>query len=105
MILLKRVRVKTIVVSSINSLGKTGQPMKLINIKNNYYLVKFRSKDNYNRVLVEGSWIVYGQYLTVEPLLSSLLVSQQLLLQVVAWIRLPRLTITLYKQSLLKSQW
>ncbi|MBA0726652.1 hypothetical protein Golax_002464 [Gossypium laxum] len=51
----------------IYSLGKAVQPMKLINIKNNYYLVKFRSKDNYNRVLVKGSWIVYGRYLMVEP--------------------------------------
>ncbi|MFQ6648364.1 hypothetical protein Gotur_021004 [Gossypium turneri] len=52
---------------------------------NDHVIIECPVRDNYNRVLVKGSWIVYGRYLMVEPWLLS------------------RLTTNLYKQSFLKA--
>ncbi|MBA0639166.1 hypothetical protein Goklo_022217 [Gossypium klotzschianum] len=32
-----------------------------------YYLVRFKDEEDYSKVLTEGPWIIYVQYLTVQP--------------------------------------
>ncbi|KAK5842883.1 hypothetical protein PVK06_005299 [Gossypium arboreum] len=36
-------------------------------VENKYFLVKFHGLEDYEKVLTQGSWIVLGQYLTVQP--------------------------------------
>ncbi|KAH1072982.1 hypothetical protein J1N35_025310 [Gossypium stocksii] len=39
----------------------------LMDLENDFYLVRFNNEEDYNRVLVGGPWVVYGQFLTVHP--------------------------------------
>ncbi|KAK9028023.1 hypothetical protein V6N11_067838 [Hibiscus sabdariffa] len=47
-------------------LWKLEQPFKLMDIKNNYFLVTFRCRSNFLRVFTEGLWMVFGPYLTFD---------------------------------------
>ncbi|MBA0732943.1 hypothetical protein Gogos_017002, partial [Gossypium gossypioides] len=38
-----------------------------MDIENGYFLAKFQNVDDYDKVLTQGPWIVYGQYLTIQP--------------------------------------
>ncbi|KAH1047473.1 hypothetical protein J1N35_038257 [Gossypium stocksii] len=51
--------------NKINSLWKPASPCQLMEIENGYFLAKFQSKSDSNKVLFKGHWIIYGQYLTV----------------------------------------
>ncbi|KAH1130538.1 hypothetical protein J1N35_001916 [Gossypium stocksii] len=51
----------------ILSLWKPVNPIRIMDTSNGYFLVKFQAMEDYNRVLSQGLWIVYGQYLTVQP--------------------------------------
>ncbi|MBA0648547.1 hypothetical protein Goklo_016247 [Gossypium klotzschianum] len=50
----------------ISSLWRPSKPFSLMDIENVYFLVKFQSTDDYDRVLSQGLWIIYDQYLTVQ---------------------------------------
>lgn len=46
--------------------GLTGA-YKIVDLDNNYFLVKLASQDDYNKVIMGGPWMVYGHYLVVQP--------------------------------------
>ncbi|KAE8710075.1 hypothetical protein F3Y22_tig00110328pilonHSYRG01226 [Hibiscus syriacus] len=50
----------------IKALWKPIGEIQLIDLENNYFLVKFADEDDYTKV-TEGSWTIYGSYLTVQP--------------------------------------
>ncbi|KAL4333578.1 hypothetical protein GQ457_07G001170 [Hibiscus cannabinus] len=41
--------------------------IQLIDLENNYFLVRFEKESDYSMVLTEGPWTIYGFYLTVQP--------------------------------------
>ncbi|KAE8720374.1 hypothetical protein F3Y22_tig00020138pilonHSYRG00048 [Hibiscus syriacus] len=41
--------------------------INLIDLDSDYYLVRFTLEDDFHHVLSEGSWVIYGSYLTVQP--------------------------------------
>ncbi|MBA0676619.1 hypothetical protein Goari_018087 [Gossypium aridum] len=51
----------------IQSLWKPIGSFQVIDIENDYFLVKFSMNQDYNKALTEGHWVVYGNYLTVQP--------------------------------------
>ncbi|XP_016675395.2 receptor-like protein EIX2 [Gossypium hirsutum] len=59
--------------------------------------------EDYNRVLSQSLWIVYGQYLTVQPWTKHFSPSQSYLSMVLAWIRLPNLTGYIYKRKIIEA--
>ncbi|KAG8482418.1 hypothetical protein CXB51_024080 [Gossypium anomalum] len=77
--------------NKIHSLWKPSQPFRLMDIENGYYLAKFQNVGNFERVLSLGPWIVYGQYLTVQPWSIEFNPSKPYPNMVMAWIRLPGL--------------
>ncbi|KAE8719445.1 hypothetical protein F3Y22_tig00109957pilonHSYRG00057 [Hibiscus syriacus] len=40
---------------------------QVIDLENDYFLVKFESEQDYIHVLMEGPWTIFGCYLTVQP--------------------------------------
>ncbi|KAK9166137.1 hypothetical protein Scep_001328 [Stephania cephalantha] len=40
--------------------------MKVMDVDNCYYMVRFASHDDYTKVLLQGQWKVLGHYLTVQ---------------------------------------
>ncbi|KAK8569003.1 hypothetical protein V6N12_007536 [Hibiscus sabdariffa] len=53
--------------SKLYNLWKSAQAFRLMDIKNDYFLVTFRSRTNYLNVIAGGPWIIFGSYLTIEP--------------------------------------
>ncbi|KAK5772032.1 hypothetical protein PVK06_048293 [Gossypium arboreum] len=86
----------------ISSLWNTAKPFHLMDIENGYFLAKFQSFDDYTKVLAQGLWMVYGQYLTVQPWTKEFCPSQPHPSLVLAWIRLPGLPGYLYKKKIIK---
>ncbi|KAK5846648.1 hypothetical protein PVK06_002945 [Gossypium arboreum] len=57
-------------------------------IENGYFLAKFQNKDDFEKVLSQGSWIIYRQYLTVQSWTTDFNLMQPYLSVVKEWIRL-----------------
>ncbi|MBA0726213.1 hypothetical protein Golax_002055 [Gossypium laxum] len=45
-------------------LWNSKHPFHLIDLENDYYLVRFNDEEDYNNVLTSGPWVILGQYLT-----------------------------------------
>ncbi|PPR84505.1 hypothetical protein GOBAR_AA36209 [Gossypium barbadense] len=86
----------------ISSLWNPSMPFHLMDIENGYFLAKFKSPDDYAKVLSQGPWMIYGQYLTVQPWTKDFTPSQAYPSMVLAWIRLPGLPGFLYKRRILE---
>ncbi|MBA0574799.1 hypothetical protein Golob_028113, partial [Gossypium lobatum] len=74
--------------NKINSLWRPSSPFQLMDIENRYFLVKFQNKDDFEKVLSQGPWIIYGQYLIVQSWTTDFNLMQSYLSVVKAWIRL-----------------
>lgn len=85
----------------ISSLWNPIKPFHLMDIENGYYLVKFQSIDDYTKALSQGPWMIYGQYLTVQPWTKDFNPSQSYPSIVLVWIRLPGLLVFLYKRKII----
>ncbi|PPR90069.1 hypothetical protein GOBAR_AA30618 [Gossypium barbadense] len=88
--------------NKIHFLWQPSQPFRLMDIEKGYYLAKFRNPGDYERVLSQGLWIVYGQYLTVQPWSIDFNLSQPYPNMVMAWIQFPGLPRHMYKR---KTRW
>ncbi|KAH1082384.1 hypothetical protein J1N35_022145 [Gossypium stocksii] len=93
----------TVLHNRIIFLWKPLNPIKIMDIANGYFLVKFQDHNDYNRVLSQGPWTVYGQYLTVQPWTKHFSPLQPYPSVVLAWIRLPNLQGYLYKQKIIEA--
>ncbi|KAL4363545.1 hypothetical protein GQ457_04G013420 [Hibiscus cannabinus] len=87
----------------IYGIWKPSHPIKLIDIENDIFLVKFSDRNDYLKVLTEGPWTIFGHYLTVEQWSLDFQPSQASPSRLMAWIRLPGLPLTLYKRSFLET--
>ncbi|KAK5841946.1 hypothetical protein PVK06_004272 [Gossypium arboreum] len=83
--------------NKVTALWKPSQPFNLMNVENGYFLAKFKNPDDYERVLCQGPWVVFGQYLTVQPWTIDFKPLQPYLRTVMAWIRFPGLFGHMYK--------
>ncbi|XP_039015150.1 uncharacterized protein LOC120145367 [Hibiscus syriacus] len=87
----------------IYGIWKPSFPLKLIDIENDYFLVKFNNYGDYLKVLTEGPWTIFGHYLTVKPWSLDFQPSQDYPSHLMAWIRLSGLLVTLYKRSFIEA--
>ncbi|KAL4354587.1 hypothetical protein GQ457_06G029720 [Hibiscus cannabinus] len=87
--------------NKLHEVWKPDQAFKLMDIENDYFLVTFRSRVDYLHVLADGPWTVFGHYVFVEPWSEDFSTAQPYPSNIVAWIRLPGLPVTLYKRSLI----
>lgn len=51
----------------LHSLWKPSDRFYLIDLDNYYYVDKFNSGEDYMHVLMDGPWVIFGHYLTVQP--------------------------------------
>ncbi|PPD81486.1 hypothetical protein GOBAR_DD21604 [Gossypium barbadense] len=73
----------------------------MMDIENGYFLVKFQNKLDCERALAEGPWIIFGQYLTVQPWTIAFDPTQAYPSVVMAWIRFPGLPGYLYNHKII----
>lgn len=72
-----------------------------MNLDNNFYLVRFGEKEDLERVVTGGPWIVSGHYLSVQPWSSSFSIDKDVIGNQVVWIRLPALPECFYSECLI----
>ncbi|XP_039009688.1 uncharacterized protein LOC120138191 [Hibiscus syriacus] len=86
----------------IHTLWKPIGNFNLIDLENDYYLVKFEDIEDYMRVLTDGPWMIYGSYLTVQPWSRNFTIIEKHPSQVIAWLRLPGLPYIYYNIVLIR---
>ncbi|KAH9777844.1 DUF4283 domain-containing protein [Citrus sinensis] len=86
----------------LNAMWKTTMTYSVIDLENNYFLVRFRSDTDVVDALTKGPWIIMGHYLTVQPWTPSFDANTTDMEQVNVWIRLPGLAVHLYNRKVLQ---
>ncbi|KAL4279694.1 hypothetical protein GQ457_03G033660 [Hibiscus cannabinus] len=76
--------------------------LQLIDLENNYYLVRFEDERDYVDVLVNGPWTIFGNYLTVQPWSRSFSTDEKHPTSIVVWVRLPGLPYRYYCKALFR---
>ncbi|MBA0694313.1 hypothetical protein Goari_004624 [Gossypium aridum] len=56
-----------VLVNKITSLWSPKCPIQLMDLENDFFLVRFQDENDYNKALVGGPWVIFGRYLTVRP--------------------------------------
>ncbi|KAL4386946.1 hypothetical protein GQ457_09G028280 [Hibiscus cannabinus] len=86
----------------IHVLWKPYGELQLIDLENNYYLIRVEDPRDYEKILTEGPWTIYGSYLTVQTWSRSFSTSEQYPSHVVVWVRLPGLPYRYYSKALFR---
>ncbi|MBA0845519.1 hypothetical protein Goarm_022752 [Gossypium armourianum] len=92
----------TALFNRISSLWRPTKPFHLMDIENGFFLAKLQCIKDYNKALSQGSWIIHGQYLIVQPWTKFFNPKKLYPSMVLAWIRLPKLPGFMYKQRILE---
>ncbi|KAK9042088.1 hypothetical protein V6N11_017167 [Hibiscus sabdariffa] len=66
-LVLKVLGQRTTLFNRITAIWKLSHQIKIIDIENDYFLMKFSSRSNYIHVLTDGPWTIFGHHITVEP--------------------------------------
>ncbi|MBA0643792.1 hypothetical protein Goklo_028051 [Gossypium klotzschianum] len=102
MVVLKLLRRNTGYATFFNrnhSIWRPFAPIQLMDIRNSYFLVKFLDKEDFDKVISQGPWVVFGQYLTMQPWKIDFNPAHPYLSVVKTWIRLQGLSGHLYKRK------
>ncbi|KAK9195962.1 hypothetical protein WN943_004090 [Citrus x changshan-huyou] len=94
----RTIRYKTLC-ARLNVLWKTAMSFSVIDLENNYFLVRFCSVGDVVDALTKGPSLIMGQFLTVQPLMPSFDFTNTVFYQVMVWIRLPGLAVHLYDKN------
>ena len=86
----------------LNVMWKTTMSFSVIDLENNYFLIRFRSSDDALDALTKGPWMIMGHYLTVQPWTPSFYFTKTAIEQVTVWVRLPGLAVHLYDRKILQ---
>ncbi|KAL4312881.1 hypothetical protein GQ457_01G027840 [Hibiscus cannabinus] len=76
--------------------------LQLIDMDNEYFLVRFANEEDFVKVQFGGPWVVYGSYLTVQPWSRNFSINIDHLDKVMVWVRLPKLLYRYYTKSLFR---
>ncbi|KAE8680042.1 hypothetical protein F3Y22_tig00111392pilonHSYRG00178 [Hibiscus syriacus] len=85
----------------IGVLWKLQGQYQLIDLENDYFLVKFEREEEIC-VLMEGPWTIFGSYLTVQPWSRTFSTLEKHPSQVIVWVRLPGLPYRYYSKAIFR---
>ncbi|KAH1113809.1 hypothetical protein J1N35_007187 [Gossypium stocksii] len=86
--------------SKLHAICRPTCTFQLMDLNNDYYIVKFQTKEDYEKALTKGPWVIYGQSLTMQPWSLLFSTQEEYSMQVVVWIRLPCFPSAWYKRRL-----
>ncbi|KAL4377614.1 hypothetical protein GQ457_02G023990 [Hibiscus cannabinus] len=86
----------------VKSLWNPNGDMCIIDLDNDYYLVRFAIEEDFQKVLSEGPWVIYGSYLTVQPWSREFSTSEAHPSHIRVWVRLPKLPYRYYTKSMFR---
>ena len=85
----------------IHALWKPLGEIKIVDLDNDFFIVKLNSHKDYLNAITGGPWVVLGHYLSVQPWSPSFNAVEKDVNCVVAWIRFPSMPIQYYNKSVL----
>ncbi|KAJ4840564.1 hypothetical protein Tsubulata_005270 [Turnera subulata] len=53
--------------SKLHTMWKTASPYRIIDMENNFFIIRFMSNEDYLHALVDGPWTIFGHALSVQP--------------------------------------
>ena len=74
----------------------------MVDLAQDYYLVRFSNERDVEYALTEGPWTVMGQYLIVQQWSPSFDVATNKIEKIVAWIRLAEMNIHFYHKNIIR---
>ncbi|KAH1090183.1 hypothetical protein J1N35_017440 [Gossypium stocksii] len=72
-----------------------------MDLENDFFLVRFQDKNDYNKALIGGLWVIFGRYLIVQPWSLDFSTSQSGMESQVIWTQLQGLPKGYYSYCLL----
>lgn len=75
----------------------------IVDLDNEYYLVKFSTDDDFNFALFEGPWLIFDHYLSLRPWFTKFDPSTDVIRSIAAWVRFPKLPFDCFDKKFLWS--
>ena len=75
--------------------------MELIDLENNYFLVRFNNDGDYHYVFEEGPWMITDHYLVVQCWRPEFFPKDDTPKCILVWVHIPGLPIEYYDKNLL----
>ncbi|KAI9126543.1 hypothetical protein K1719_002139 [Acacia pycnantha] len=89
--------------SQLQTIWKPSGHIKLIDLNDDCFLVRFQEDLDYQNALLSGPWMIFGHYLTVQPWTPSFKPYEHVVNQDIGWVRLPKLPARYYHKSIIRS--
>ncbi|MBA0844714.1 hypothetical protein Goarm_022514, partial [Gossypium armourianum] len=77
--------------------------VQLVDLENDYYIVKFSIISDYKKALIDGPWTIYERYLIVQPWSRDFSTDKSYPFQVLAWVRFPGLPYRYYTKGIFRT--
>ncbi|XP_038715029.1 uncharacterized protein LOC120008721 [Tripterygium wilfordii] len=86
----------------LESLWSMMSEYTVIDLENDYFLIKFKNEDDTIQALTKGPWTILGHYLTVQSWTPDFDCMEEKIRSVTAWIRLPGMPLHYYHKRILR---
>uniref|UniRef100_A0A1U7WW10 Uncharacterized protein LOC104227795 n=2 Tax=Nicotiana sylvestris TaxID=4096 RepID=A0A1U7WW10_NICSY len=86
----------------IQELWKPTEDFQLIDLGVDYYIIKFKKKENMDKVMNQGPWFINGHFLSITRWKPNFVVTQEKVTNSAVWIRLPQLPTEFYDGKILE---
>ncbi|KAJ4824999.1 hypothetical protein Tsubulata_028176 [Turnera subulata] len=87
--------------SRLQTLWKPSRPMKVVDLENDFYLVRLQCEEDYYHALADGPWVIMGHALSLQPWNSSFRPSEGQVSQAVIWARFAEFPPSWYNSQVL----
>ena len=88
--------------AKVMSLWKPFGRLEFVDLGKDFFLIRFGLVEDFNKVLRGGPWFIGEHYLTIRPWVPNFIPSEANCSSVAVWIRLPKLPLEYYEESVLK---
>ncbi|XP_070005255.1 uncharacterized protein [Nicotiana sylvestris] len=75
----------------IQDLWKPTEDFQMIDLGEDYYIIKFKNKDNMEKAIQQGPWFINGNFLSITEWKPNFVASKERLTTTAVWVRLPQL--------------
>nr|POE95164.1 hypothetical protein CFP56_25281 [Quercus suber] len=86
----------------IHAIWKPQRDLQCIDLSLDYFLIQFKLKEDYWKVINEGPWFIGQQFLSVHQWSPRFRPSEAKITTTIVWARLPEPPIELYDSSILR---
>ncbi|KAK9175188.1 hypothetical protein WN944_027194 [Citrus x changshan-huyou] len=86
----------------LNKVWRSTTGFGIIDLANDYFLIRFNNEKDVEFVLTEGPWTIMGQYLLVQKWTPDFDVVNNKIDRIVAWIHLSKMNIHFYHKNVIR---